>query len=396
MYDHGPRTFWRGIERVAPGGWLTWDAEHGVRQGAWYDAAEAAGRLGPDARPDERVLEDAAALLEESVRLRFRSDVPVGICLSGGLDSSLLLGLVARIQGPEAPVDAFTFDCGDAAYDETPWVARMLAHTRHPWHQCRLNAAEVPRLAAAVQAHQDEPFGGLPTLGMACVYRRARERNVTVLLDANGLDEAWAGYEYYQRSASVDGGQAPVQGAASRATRPDCLKQAFEALAEPFDAPKPFGDPLSDLQYRDLRYAKIPRAMRFSDRVSMMYSREVREPCLDHRLVELGLRQPASRKLRDGQGKWLLRRLAERLIPRDVSEAPKRAVQTPQREWLRGPLADWAGGCIEDGLAGWGRDWLDAGRVRTAWRAYQAEGADNSFPVWQWVSLGLMHRISVT
>jgi asparagine synthase (glutamine-hydrolysing) len=130
--------------------------------------------------------------------------------------------------------------------------------------------------------------------------------------------------------------------------------------------------------------------MRFADRVSMMYSRELREPLLDHRILELGLRQPRERKIRDGQGKWLPRRIAGELLPEGVREAPKRPVQTPQREWLRGPLAGWAEGRVEAALAGPGGEWLDAGKTRAAWREYREGDADNSFPVWQWISLGLM------
>jgi asparagine synthase (glutamine-hydrolysing) len=172
--------------------------------------------------------------------------------------------------------------------------------------------------------------------------------------------------------------------------RRDCLRPEFAARARPFAAARPLRDPLRDLQYRDLRYAKIPRAMRFADRCSMMYGRELREPFLDHRVVELGLAQPAEHKIRDGRGKWLPRRVAERLLPDRVREAPKRPVQTPQREWLRGPLADWANHRIEAALAGWGRDWLDPAATRAAWRDYRRGLGDNSFPIWQWISLGMM------
>jgi asparagine synthase (glutamine-hydrolysing) len=213
---------------------------------------------------------------------------------------------------------------------------------------------------------------------------------VTVLLDGNGIDEGWAGYDYYTRAEVVNASSGPLQGTRALPTRSDCLQPEFAALAEPFRFSSPFGDPLRDLQYRDLRFAKIPRCMRFADRVSMMYSRELREPFLDYRILELGLRQPIGRKIRDGQTKWLPRRVAEGLLPDGVRQAPKRALQTPQREWLRGPLADWADDCIEDGLSSWGNQWFDAGRLRAAWRDYLQFGGDNSFPVWQWITIGLM------
>src|SRR5207302_601420 len=144
-------------------------------------------------------------------------------------------------------------------------------------------------------------------------------------------DEGWAGYEYYRRANGVNGSQAPVQGATNASTRPDCLRSDFAALASQPLFPQPFPDALESLQYRDLRYAKIPRAMRFADRVSMMHSRELREPFLDHRIVELGLRQPANRKLHNGEGKRLPRLIAAGILPVGVREAPKRPLQTPQR-----------------------------------------------------------------
>jgi asparagine synthase (glutamine-hydrolysing) len=124
----------------------------------------------------------------------------------------------------------------------------------------------------------------------------------------------------------------------------------------------------------------------------MRASTELREPFLDHRLVELALRQTPERKIRDGKSKWLLRRITERLLPKGIVEAPKRPLQTPQREWLRGPLKEWTEGCIEDALVAFGGSWLNTPMVRATWRGYMAEAGDSSFHVWQWVSLGLLAR----
>lgn len=396
MYDHAPRTFWQDIEQLPPGSYLTWRQAQGVTVRTWYDPAVAALRQGPDKRSDDEVGEELLHLLKRSVQLRMRSDVPVGVSLSGGLDSSLMLALIRQTQAPDADIKTFTFYCGEPDYDETPWVNQVLAQTGHGANFCQLRVEDVPELAAKIQSYQDEPFGGLPILGLARVHERAREEGVTVLLDGNGIDEGWAGYDYYVRAAAMDTASGPLQGTRSLPTRPDCLRPEFAVLSEPFIAPKPFGDPLRDLQYRDIRHAKIPRCMRFADRVSMMYSRELREPFLDHRILELGLRQPAGRKLRDGETKWLPRKVAGSLLPEGVRAAPKRALQTPQREWLRGPLAEWASDCIEAGLASWGHDWFDAAALRAAWRDYRKFGADNSFPVWQWLTVGLMTTQDVT
>jgi asparagine synthase (glutamine-hydrolysing) len=122
----------------------------------------------------------------------------------------------------------------------------------------------------------------------------------------------------------------------------------------------------------------------------MRVSTELREPFLDHRMVELALRQPVQRKLQDGKRKWLLRRIASRLAPHGVVEAPKRPLQTPQREWLRGPLSGWADTCIQRALECAGGTWLEPDPVRQSWKAFCAGQSDNSFYVWQWISIGLM------
>ncbi len=388
LSDHSDRTFWKGIRAVPAGHVLEWQ-DGRSRLSCWYRLSERAGG-DLDRRPTAQVQEEYRALLCESVGLRFRADVPVGINLSGGLDSSTLLGLVQEVQGKDSEVRAFTFVTGSPEYDELPWVRQMLDRTRHPSIVCPLSAQDVPELAESVQEHEDEPFGGLPTLAYARLFERARQEGVLVLLDGQGLDEQWAGYDYYRRVLEGDGADAPtVQGVTASPVRPDCLTPEFRALAQPLEPERPWGDPLRDLQYRDLRRTKIPRALRFNDRVSMRASTELREPFLDHRLVELALRQPADRKIRDGRGKWLLRRMVRDLLPGGVREAPKRALQTPQREWLRGPLRAWAQEQIETALSARGGTWLDSDKVREAWRAYAGRDAESSFFVWQWISLGM-------
>ncbi len=391
--DHSERTFWEGVRALPPGHSLIWQ-DGQVSVSPWYDLAERVGSEF-DGRPSQIVQEEYMALLKESVRLRFRSDVPVGINLSGGLDSSTLLGLVQAVQGAESDVKAFTFVTGAEQYDELPWVERMLAQTRHPSVTCRLEPGDVPDLAESVQGYQDEPFGGLPTLAYARLFERARAEGVIVLLDGQGMDEQWAGYDYYQ--AAMDGTAAGlVQGAKEKPVRPECLTPEFCALAETFELPLPFPDQLRNLQYRDARYTKIPRALRFNDRVSMRSSTELREPFLDHRLFELALRQPHERKIVNGTHKWLLRRMAQQLLPDGVVEAPKRPLQTPQREWLRDPLRQWAGDRIEESLSAYGKTWLDVNSVRAEWRNYCDAADDNSFYIWQWINLGLMVETEVT
>ncbi len=382
LTDSSRRTFWHGIEAVPAGHLLVWRADQPSQLHRWYDLAARVG-ADYDTRDLPTTKEAYRALLTESVRLRFRSDVPVGINLSGGLDSSTLLGLVHAVRGPNSDVMAFTFTTGDANYDELPWVEGMLEHTRHTLVTCTLTPEDTPALAERITRAEDEPFGGLPTLAYANLFEQARRRGVIVLLDGQGMDEQWAGYDYY-RSTST----AIVQGARDPIVQTDCIARDFAALAETFEPASPFPDRLRNLQLRDTLYTKLARALRFNDRASMAASVELREPFLDHRLFELALRQPADRKIRGDVGKWMLREITHELVPQRLRLAPKRPIQTPQREWLRGPLVEWADSLVEHAFAV-KPEWFDVPAARRAWHAYRSGRGDNSFWVWQWLSLGL-------
>jgi asparagine synthase (glutamine-hydrolysing) len=389
--DSTDQTFWKNVNSLPAGHYLIWK-DGNVTIKRWYDLAE---RVGPQL--DERDAADVAAeyldLMEDSVRLRFRADVPVGINLSGGLDSSSLLSIVQRTQTDDESVKAFTFTTGDDRYDELPWVRKMIERTRHPLVISELSSEEVPDLAASVQKFQDEPYGGLPTLAYAKLFEAARVNGVKVLLDGNGMDEQWGGYDYYQHIDSTNGNPTPVvQGTRSSAVKPECLTDEFLRRAIPFRHAEVFPDKFRNLQYRDAMHTKIPRAMRFNDRVSMRASTELREPFLDHRLVELAIRQPQDRKRLNGIGKKMLREITQSILPDGLSEAPKRPLQTPQREWLRGPLRGWADDCIRTGLDGLGRDWFEKDIVLKHWDEYCTTEADNSFYVWQWITVGLMSK----
>lgn len=387
QYDHSNRSFWKDIESLPPGHFLEW-SDHKTKITRWYDIAERSGEEF-DTRSENEVAEEYLALMKESVKFRFRSDVPVGINLSGGLDSSTLLGLVHAVQGEDSAVKVFTFATGDENYDELPWVESMIAKTNHDLVVCKLTADDVPILANEIQACQDEPFGGLPTIAYSNVFKQAKENGVTVLLDGNGMDEQWAGYDYYLPTTN---GNKPslIQGTKESPVKPDCLTPEFRALAEVGEFPSVFTDSIRNLQYRDTRYTKIPKVLRFNDRISMKYSTELREPFLDHRLFELAFRQPIERKINNGTRKAMLRQMASGLIPDSLTEAPKRPLQTPQREWLRHELRDWADQTIDTALNSFEGEWLDRGSVKTAWSDFCNGKGDNSFYIWQWISMGLM------
>jgi asparagine synthase (glutamine-hydrolysing) len=388
LVNHSAETFWNSIYQVPAGHFLTWkNGETNIKK--WYELSEKIA-TDFDNRPETEVCEEYLELLKDSVNLRFRADVPIGINLSGGVDSSTLLGLVHALEKPESEVSAYTFTTGDARYDELPWVEKMLKKTAHPLVVSKLEAADVPDLAASIQESQDEPFGGIPTLAYAKLFAAARQNGTIVLLDGNGLDEQWAGYDYYAHARDNQKPMKVVQGTRENPVRPNCLNPDFRALAKPPEFPEVFPDRLRNMQYRDAFYTKIPRAMRYNDRISMRVAAELREPFLDHRLFELAFRQPPERKIKDGVHKKMLREIVKELVPASISEAPKRALQTPQREWLRGHLRDWADNLIVAGVKRVGSNWLDIKTVFEEWENYCTGKSDNSFYVWQWISIGLM------
>jgi len=138
--------------------------------------------------------------------------------------------------------------------------------------------------------------------------------------------------------------------------------------------------------YRELRYTKLPRALRFRDRLSMAVGTELRPPFLDHRLLAYEFALPPEELICLGVSKVLLRRAAARLLPGAVRLASKRSVQTPQREWFRGPLQQWVRERI-DTPSFWKRGWVDRTRAVQAMEAFFRGEGENSFFLWQWINL---------
>ena len=155
---------------------------------SWYDFIGNLSKQ-PEINPSE-IEEYILELLLDSVKLRFRADVPVGFNLSGGLDSSTLLALVSDLFPDNDQIEAFTFVTGDDRYDEIFWVKEMLKGRPYPLNTCLLQANEVPELTAQISSLQAEPFGGIPTLAYGKVFKLAREKGILVLAPYTELEEA--------------------------------------------------------------------------------------------------------------------------------------------------------------------------------------------------------------
>lgn len=381
-YGMPNETFYHGIQQL-PGGHSLEFSNGRLNTTQWYDFESAIKKV-PQNLSFEAVKTQYLDLLKDSIRLRFRADVPVAFNISGGVDSSLLLALVNFFEDKKR-LNAYTFYTGDERYDELPWVEQMITTTQNPLQKVLFSASEVEETARQISNFQDEPFGGIPSLAYSMIFQQAQKDGVKVLLDGQGMDEQWAGYDYYLNSGST------IQGIGSKNPfRTDVLAPDFAALAEKPIYPKAFDNELQNLQYRDLFYTKIPRALRFNDRISMAYSTELREPFLDYRLVELAFAQPLDYKIKSGTGKYLLRELLNPMVPAKISYAPKRPLQTPQREWLGNELKAFVEIQLQQLKGSTAADWFDHKEIEKEWRQYLAGDNSSSFHVWQWVNTSLL------
>jgi len=215
-------------------------------------------------------------------------------------------------------------------------------------------------------------------LAYAKIFEQARKDNVLVLLDGQGMDEQWAGYDYYTQES-----EATIQGVINSPYKPNMLSEEFLAKAVEPIYPKPFEDVVLNKQYRDLFYTKIPRALRFNDRISMAFSTELREPFLDYRLVEFAFSLPLDFKIRNGQRKYMLRDIASEYLANDLVFAPKRALQTPQREWLATDLKDWVIAEVEQMK---NHQWFDAKQLLAELDLFFKGDNQSSFHIWQWIN----------
>lgn len=412
-YGNPEETFWDDILQL-PGGYFlsftlpldklgTGLVEGGLRQAQsdivpqvpsdltiekWYFFEEEVAKQ-PKNLTFEQAKDHYVTLLKDSIDLRFRADVPVGFNISGGLDSSVLLALVNN-NNNNSSINAYTFYTDNPAYDELPWVEMMVAKTKNPLTKVLLQAHEVPDFAQKMEAQQDEPYGGVPTLAYAKIFEQARKDNVLVLLDGQGMDEQWAGYDYYTQENDT-----PIQGVTDSPFKMNMLSKSFLEKAEKPNYPKPFDHELLNKQYRDLFYTKIPRALRFNDRISMLFSTELREPFLDYRLVEFAFSLPLDFKIKNFVTKFMLREIASEYLANDLVFAPKRPLQTPQREWLAEDLKNWVKECFSTVEKSKYGVWFDKRELEKELQFYFEGNNQSSFHIWQYISLyDLMQTIN--
>jgi asparagine synthase (glutamine-hydrolysing) len=327
---------------------------------------------------DEETIEEFRSLLQGAVGSHLVADVAVGSCLSGGLDSSSIVGLVHRLRRGGGSQLTFSSVFGDdGPWDETSFVDSVLRSV--PATAIRVTP-DLERLRADLASlvwHQDEPVGGLSVFAQWCVMSAARDHGVRVLLDGQGADEVLAGYRPYTtflaellrrglmrrliaeaRAASrfdrsrsaVAIGRAAARQLPLELQRPIRIRRSRRRSAATLLHPDlarrvqrcagstPVAEDRCDLS-ETLRFQIeeqiLPALLRYEDRNSMAHAVEARVPYLDHRLVDFAFSRGADLRLRDGWGKWLLRRAVEPVLPPEVTwRSDKVGFAVPDTRWV--------------------------------------------------------------
>lgn len=318
--NHSSRTFFKGIEALKPGHYFEYDlSRHEIKTEPWYD-------LRSQIRPLDLSMQEAAeelkALLTDSVKLRLRSDVRVGTCLSGGIDSSSIAALASR-RFPSGTFIGITAQSLDSSNDETEFARIVAENSKLEWHKVRPEDFR-ERLSEVIRA-QDEPFGGLSVFMQDAVMREARKLNVPVLLDGQGGDEVFLGYPKYLQALRFPPARLFAKKMASAVgwiekreledeLRPEFSKELEASQTHLLRYRQGLSDSL-EAQIADITETNLPQLLRYEDRNSMRHSIETRLPFLDYRVVEFGLGLDSSLKIEGRRQKAILRDAMRDVVP---------------------------------------------------------------------------------
>ncbi len=425
------RPVFRGIRRLAPGHVLVWERGETRVQRYWELEPE------PHELSEDEWVELVRRTVRDAVRRRLVSDVPLGALLSGGIDSTIVVGLMA--EASTQPVRTFTVGVLDQRYDERS-AARVAASAFGTKHEELLVEPDPIELVSQLTSFLDEPLGDeaiLPTFLISQVARR----HVTVALTGDGGDESFAGYERYiaMRMAERVGAVPllPSLGARALRTLPAGrrhprstlfraarlleaaarpaherygeLMEIFPAemraelyspnLANALGQPRPawqlLGSPpaggTSGLQRLDARTYLPDDLLVKADRASMATSLELRSPLLDHEVLELGVSLPDSLRFEGRRGKAALRRAFTSLVPPEIAARGKTGFGIPLGDWFRGPLRELAGDTLLDARAR-AREQLQPNVVKRLLHEHMQGERDHGHRLWCLLVLELWQR----
>jgi asparagine synthase (glutamine-hydrolysing) len=440
-YVPEPRTIFRAASKLPPAHtlMLTRGAAASMPR-AYWDV-----RFALDSKLTElQAQHELTERLRESVRLRLISEVPLGAFLSGGVDSSAVVAMMAQVS--DEPVTTCSIAFADPAYDESAYAQAVADRYRTRHHVDRVDSEDFDLIDTLASVY-DEPFADSSALPTYHVCQLAR-RHVTVALSGDGGDESFGGYRRYRWHRNEErlrrlmplALRRPLFGALGRiypkadwAPRIFRGKTTFEALArdavegyfdmvsmmrtplrrrlytsafrhrlEGYDAIQVFerhaanaatDDPLALIQYLDLKTYLVGDINTKVDRASMAHSLEVREPLMDHPLVEWLATLPSSLKLKGRQSKWLLKRAFEPNLPKEILYRPKMGFAAPVATWFRGPLkAQLRSALLGQRLADTGI--VDLAFVRQMIDRHQSGERDYSAPLWALVMFEAFLRTS--
>ncbi len=428
-YVPEPRSIFRQARKLPPAHTLCWRRGQALPppREYWDVRFTGAASIGL-----EEACEELRSRLLESVRLRLISEVPLGAFLSGGVDSSAVVASMARLSSD--PVNTCSIAFADPTHDESAY-ARMVADRYGTRHSVETVQSDDFDLIDRLARQYDEPYADSSAIPTYRVCELAR-KHVTVALSGDGGDESFGGYRRYSlhmmeerlRAALPLSVRRPLFGALGRAYpkadwAPRVLraKTTFEGMARTsveayfhsvsllrgplrerlftprlktelagYDAQQVFShhaanartdDPLALIQYLDLKTYLVGDINTKVDRASMAHSLEVREPLMDHPLVEWLATLPSSLKLRGTQGKLLLKKAMEPQLPREVLYRPKMGFAVPLARWFRGPLRQrMRDAVLGERLAGTG--WFEARALGQLVDEHQSGARDHSAALW--------------
>jgi asparagine synthase (glutamine-hydrolysing) len=437
-YIPAPYSIYHGIYKLPAGGILAiraGDAGSNAEPEQYWSALDAARRslANPALSGEEEALSELEALLRDAVGIRMVSDVPLGAFLSGGIDSSVVVGLMQSLSSN--PVKTFSIGFHEERHDEARHARAVAEYLGTDHTELYVTPSEAQDVIPRLPEMFDEPFADASQIPTFLVSQLAR-RSVTVALSGDGGDELFAGYRTYQDGATyfarnrrwpaplrrmaaacmtglpdpvlravlgragVAGGDVRLQRMASILGQ-DATGHAYRAMVSVWEFPEQVArsasepaTPFTDPRYTDAVRTEIPAMMLLDaatylpddilvkvDRASMAVSLEARCPLLDYRLFELAWRLPMALKRRNGSGKWILKEMAYRLVPRKLLDRPKAGFGVPIQDWIRGPLREWADDLLNPEVLK-REGWLNPEPVRSAWDIHLNGGMDMSMRLW--------------